>query len=64
MHDRRCGIRLLRSNTMDNHSKLLKMELGQQFFINKNTHQIFAQDEKGCDEEGKEFQPYVSTQES
>ena len=33
MHDHRHGIRLLRSNTMDNHSKLLKMALGQQIPI-------------------------------
>ena len=37
MHDRRRGIRLLR--TVDNHSKLLKMELGQQIPI-KSPHKM------------------------
>ena len=39
VHDRRRGIRLLRSNTVDNHSKLLKMELGQQIPI-KSPHKM------------------------
>ena len=43
--DFRCGIRPLTSGTIDNNSKLLKMQLKQQ-----DPHKIFSQDEKGFDE--------------
>ena len=39
VHDHRCGIQLLKTNTMDNHSKILKMELGHQIPI-KSLHKM------------------------